>query len=355
MPPKQKQPYAPISSSSFLDLKATISKHETDFTKSRQLGQSSRATGSSVSSSSSKKLPVWAKQNKGLAARQARDQVQYEEDPSDGTRDPERIKSALERKAAIYDKIRRGKTGGLSDAQIDSLLVDFDRKNYDHPDLSSDEEGDSASDVDESKTVPDRIISQDAGDDEPGPSLPHDPLVEYTDEFGRTRMVPRSEVPRGAPFHDPTAHLPADPSLPSSASALPDDGPAPTNILYGDQTHFPIYAPDPAVLAARAASLAAAAAAPLVDHYDATRETTRQRGAGFYQFSGDEDERRRQMEALERERSETERKRREREVEGDRVRRERERERDERKRRVEEKRREVEERRRKRAKGVDGA
>jgi hypothetical protein len=24
-----------------------------------------------------------------------------------------------------------------------------------------------------------------------------DPLVEYTDEFGRTRLVPRSEVPRG--------------------------------------------------------------------------------------------------------------------------------------------------------------
>ncbi|GAA5868360.1 hypothetical protein JCM1840_005655 [Sporobolomyces johnsonii] len=348
MPPKHKQPYSPISSSSFLDLKATISKHETDFTKSRQLGQSSHAPASSVSSSS-KKLPVWAKHNKGLAKRQARDQVQYEHDPTDGSGDPDKIKSALERKAAIYDKIRRGKTGGLNDAQIDSLLVDFDRKNYDNPDLSSDDPDDSTSDVDESRTVPDRIISHDADDDdEPGPPLPHDPLVEYTDEFGRTRMIPRSEVPRGAPFHDPTLHLPADAS---SAPPADGSGPAPTNVLYGDQTHFPVYEPDPAVLAARAASLAAAAAAPLVDHYDASRETTRRRGAGFYQFSGDEEERRRQMEALERERGETERRRREREEEGDRVRREREREREERKRRVEEKRREVEERRRgKRAK-----
>lgn len=40
---------------------------------------------------------------------------------------------------------------------------------------------------------------------QPGPALPHDPLVEYTDEFGRARMIPRSEVPRGAPFRDPNA------------------------------------------------------------------------------------------------------------------------------------------------------
>jgi len=115
--------------------------------------------------------------------------------------------------------------------------------------------------------------------------------------------------------------------------------------LYGDQTNFPVYAPDPAILAQRAATLAAAQNAPLVDHYDSTRETTRQRGAGFYQFSGNEEERTKQMEELERERIETERKRKEREEEGDRVRNERKKELEERRKLIEDKRRELKERR----------
>lgn len=33
-------------------------------------------------------------------------------------------RAALERKAKIYEKLRKGKTGGLNDAQYDALLVD---------------------------------------------------------------------------------------------------------------------------------------------------------------------------------------------------------------------------------------
>ncbi|GAA6028726.1 hypothetical protein JCM8097_007364 [Rhodosporidiobolus ruineniae] len=365
MPPKQSRT-APISSGSFLDLKATISKHESDFTKSRQLGQPSTLPGGVPRAT--KKLPAWARQNKGLAGRQARDEVVYE-DEVDSRGDPERIKRQLERKAAIYDKIRKGKTGGLNEDQIGSLLVDFDRKTYDNPDVSSDEEdrgSDAGSDVDESLTVPDRRISS-REDNEPGPALPHDPLVEYTDEFGRTRMIPRSEVPRGAPFRDPNGgggggaeggyqggdeqYAPYYEERPSAFK--PGEGPAPSNVIYGDQTSFPVYEPDPAVLAQRAATLAAAAAAPLVDHYDSTIEQGRQRGAGFYQFSGNEEERAAQMRALQGEREETERRRRERDEKGDEVRRAREAEKEERKRRIEEKRREVEERR-KRARAGPG-
>ncbi|GAA5972038.1 hypothetical protein JCM11641_002466 [Rhodosporidiobolus odoratus] len=349
MPPKQRN--APISSGSFLDIKAQISKHESDFTKSRSLGQSSTIAGGVPRAP--KKLPTWARQNKGLAGRQAKDQVIYEDDVDTGRGDPERIKQQLERKAAIYDKIRKGKTGGLNEDQIGSLLVDFDRKTYDNPDASSDE-SDAASDVDESLTVPSRPAHahDDDDDDEPGARLPHDPLVEFTDEFGRTRLIPRSEVPRGAPFRDPAAtegpqYQEAGDHAPSAFQ--PGEGPAASNVIYGDQTSFPVYAPDPAVLAQRAATLAAAAAAPLVSHYDSTQEN-RTRGAGFYQFSGNEDERAAQMEALQKERAETERKRAEREQEGDLVKKGRAREKEERKRKIEEKRREMDEKR-KRAKG----
>ena len=36
----------------------------------------------------------------------------------------EAARSILERKAQIYDKLRKGKSGGLNDAQYDALLVD---------------------------------------------------------------------------------------------------------------------------------------------------------------------------------------------------------------------------------------
>lgn len=34
------------------------------------------------------------------------------------------MRAALEKKAKLYDKLRKGKTGGLTDKQYDSLLVD---------------------------------------------------------------------------------------------------------------------------------------------------------------------------------------------------------------------------------------
>ena len=126
-----------------------------------------------------------------------------------------------------------------------------------------------------------------------------------------------------------------------------------SNVYYGDQNFFPVYEPDPEVIARRAATLAAAAAAPLVDHYDATREN-RTKGAGFYQFSGNEEERQAQIDALAKEREETERKRKERDEVGDAVKRKRESEVEERKRKIEAKRREMAEKRKRLKSGSVG-
>lgn len=108
-----------------------------------------------------------------------------------------------------------------------------------------------------------------------------------------------------------------------------------TNVIYGDQSSFPVYAPDPELLAARAAAYAASA--PLTSHYDASGEN-RSKAAGFYQFSNDEATRKEQMEALKRNRLETE-------AQQDKVEgavSERSREKEERKRKIEEKRRQIE-------------
>ena len=63
---------------------------------------------------------MWARSNKGVDARRARDIEALRADKSTA----ESAREALERKAKIYEKLKKGKSGGLSDAQYDALLVD---------------------------------------------------------------------------------------------------------------------------------------------------------------------------------------------------------------------------------------
>jgi hypothetical protein len=71
---------------------------------------------------------------------------------------------------------RKGKTAGLTAAQIEALSVDWDRKNFEDPAESSEDE-------DESRTVPTKPADEEE-------------LVEYIDDLGRTRLAPKGEVPR---------------------------------------------------------------------------------------------------------------------------------------------------------------
>lgn len=256
MAPTNKAKAAGVSASSFLDLKAELAKQESEFKK-----KGSRSTGGEKK----EKGTIWARTNKGVAARNARDIEALAAD----RKTSESARIALERKAAIYDKLKKGKTGGLTDAQYDALLVDFDSKPTDD-NFSSDSD-----DADESLTVPR------APDDE------DDPLIEYEDEFGRARTARRSEVPR---------HL-----MPSNEKEADDDDPF---VIHNPVNHFPVFEPS----AERVAAIKQAAseeANPLAAHYDASREN-RAKGAAFYNFSLDEETRMREMEELKRARDETE-------------------------------------------------
>ncbi|KAG5720892.1 hypothetical protein E4T56_gene8796, partial [Termitomyces sp. T112] len=117
------------------------------------------------------------------------------------------------------------------------------------------------------------------------PNEEDDPMVEYEDEFGRIRTVRRSEVPR------------------DFASAVNEPDEDEDIIIRNPVNHFPIYEPS----AERVAEITAKFAEennPLNNHYDASREN-RAKGAAFYQFSGDEETRRKQMEELKAAREET--------------------------------------------------
>ncbi|WFD32640.1 hypothetical protein MSPP1_003689 [Malassezia sp. CBS 17886] len=166
-------------------------------------------------------------------------------------------RAALERKAQTYAKLARGRHGGISERDRGEVLVDWDAKE-------------------------DADVERGAGDGDPADAsasaAADDPVVEYTDEFGRTREARLSDVPR--------AYLPMRPE---------DDDEEYDNAIYGPASEFPVYHREEAP---RRVS-------PPPVHFDADWEV-RSRGAGFYRFAQDESQRREQQASLAELRSETE-------------------------------------------------
>ncbi|KAG1821137.1 uncharacterized protein BJ212DRAFT_1265708 [Suillus subaureus] len=265
MAPTNKARAAGVSASSFFDLKAEIAKKEDEFARTKAAGGSKYTVGGVKRPD--KKPTVWTRSNKGVQNRAARD-IELEE-VSKVTIESGR--AVLERKAKIYEKLRKGKSGGLTDKQYEALLVDFDSRGpSDHFESDSD-------DMDESLTVP-----QQPQDDD-------DPIIEYEDEFGRQRTGRRSEVPR---------HL-----LPRAEDTepIPDED---KDVIHNPVNYFPVFEPS----AERVQAVQDAyseANNPLSSHYDASKEV-RAKGAGHYQFSADEETRKQQMEELRSARMETE-------------------------------------------------
>lgn len=225
--------------------------------------------------------------------------------------DWKRVKRRMEEKARLYNALKRGDIEDLDD----KYGVDFDRKW-----VEAQEKGKGEARKEESES-----------EDEDSDSEPEQ-LVEYTDEFGRTRTGTRAEASR-CERAKRSKDVAAEPDRFTARPAMPDQ------IIYGDTVQAEAFNPD-ATIAEQMAELAAKRDKELTPppelHFDASAEK-RQRGTGFFQFSRDEEERGRQMEALGRERVETEQAR------------------EARKRQLEERKRVVEERRKvvreKRAKG----
>ncbi|KAM5538540.1 hypothetical protein V8D89_007873 [Ganoderma adspersum] len=240
MAPKDKARAAGISASSFMDLGAELEKQKQEFAKNRAAGKPVGRVEGSV-----KRVAKWAKQNAGVQDRAARDVAVFEEP---GRASYEDGRAVLERKAQRYELLKRGKTGGYSDKQCGELLVDFEQKYMDHYESDSD-------DVDESLTVPRAPYNAD-----------DDPLVEYVDELGRTRTVPRSQVPR---------------DVPTSGN---DEGEVPgSDAIYNPLDHYPVYQPS---LERQAQIRADAEESPINVHYDSSREV-RVKGSGAYDFSSE--------------------------------------------------------------------
>lgn len=196
----------------------------------------------------------------------------------------ERSKRKMEEKARLYAAMKRGDV----EDENERFAVDFDRK-WAERHVSGEEEEEDLSEQDD-----------DEDEDE------HDrETVEYIDEFGRTRQGTRADAARAARQARGQADMAGD-----KFTARPS---APSGIIYGDTIQHEAFNPDMpiAMQMEELAKKRDRSLTPPPDvHFDATREV-RQKGTGFFQFSEDADERKRQMDELERERKETERVRKE--------------------------------------------
>ncbi|KAF3387231.1 hypothetical protein F1880_001032 [Penicillium rolfsii] len=128
-------------------------------------------------------------------------------------------------------------------------------------------------------------------------------IVSYEDEFGRTRHGTRSEAARAAIIKEEDENR-------GRATEERWRPSRPQNLIYGEAIQSEAFNPE-ATVAAQMARLAAQrdlSPEPEYQHYDADAEV-RNRGTGFYAFSRDEEERKKQMEALEKARDETQQQR----------------------------------------------
>jgi hypothetical protein len=187
-----------------------------------------------------------------------------------------RSKRKMEEKARLYAAMKRGDVEDVDE----KYGVDFDRKWA---------EAEAAGKLDEDTS---------SGEDD-GPDSEEE-TVEYVDEFGRTRTGTRTQAVREERRKNGAAM--ADDDRFTARPRMPD------RIIRGDTIQSAAFNPDENIseqMASLAAKRDKAATPPPDEHFDGRKEV-RTKGVGFFQFSGDTEKRKKQMDALEKERTETE-------------------------------------------------
>ncbi|KAK0742440.1 hypothetical protein B0T21DRAFT_409251 [Apiosordaria backusii] len=217
---------------------------------------------------------------------------------SEETAELARSRQRLESKSRLYAAMQRGDYLGKEYG-----LVDFDRKWAEqNPNSAQDEDLSSSSDSEPEEEA----------------------TIEYTDEYGRTRLL----TPSQKAALDRAAASKVDlEKMAGRPVAVPSD------LIFGDAVQTEAFNTTEQ-MEELARKRDRSATPPPETHYDANWEI-RTKGVGFYKFSQGGEERRKEMEGLERERERTEKEREE-----------REREKQKRKEELERRRREIEARRR---------
>jgi hypothetical protein len=232
-----------------------------------------------------------------------------------------RTRRKMEEKARLYNAMKRGDY--IAKEGETGPLVDFDAKwAASNPEDDNGVDGHSSSGAD-----------NDSDDDGSGGGGMPNEIIEYQDEYGRTRKGTRAEIARQQ-RREARRVLGAEEL--DAMSARPK---APDNVIHGDVIQSHAFNPEDDKwdqMQALAARRDKSPTPPPDTHYDGNWEI-RTKGVGFYHFSKDNQERGEAMRNLEQERENTER-----------VRKEREAERERRKREIEERRKKIGDKRSKR-------
>lgn len=260
-----------LASSSFLDLKAQLEEQR------RQRPSSSAASTVAVTSldvprshhSSSRK-----RRKESKTGGSAKWTTSSWSDTPSARLERDRQK-ALARKAVLYHHLQRGLSGGL---RLEDLKGD----------------GKYAGMIDWDAKVEERRVDSENGsgsDSELEMLDAKDEIVEYQDDFGRTRQVPRSQVPMKYVMQ-----------LQQQQSKQKQHESDDANVVWGPQAYFPLLI-NQERSQERRRELEEQQEADR--HFDGTHEV-RNRGAGFFKFASDADARARQLEQLKEERRQTE-------------------------------------------------
>lgn len=255
--------------------------------------------------SKTSKGDLFGKQNKGVSKRAAADLEEDDDHVSSqvhkkskdiGAIDDatlNRSRQRMAKKVRMYEDMKKGlhligedsDDDDLKDDYVSRLrrkekegLVDFDTK---------------WADEERKKNAGSREEDEKDEDDE------NASIISYEDEFGRTRHGTRFEAARAAVIKE-------DEENRGRATEERWRPSRPKNLIYGEAIQSEAFNPE-ATIAAQMARLAAQrdlSPEPEHQHYDADAEV-RNRGTGFYAFSRDEEERKKQMEALKKAREET--------------------------------------------------
>ncbi|KAI1370028.1 hypothetical protein F5Y08DRAFT_8296 [Xylaria arbuscula] len=211
-----------------------------------------------------------------------------------------RARRKMEEKARLYAAMKRGDY--IAKENEAAPLVDFDRKWAErHPEDDEDAANNRYSSSGE---------DNESSDDDNTTRGAEPELVEYQDEFGRTRTGTQAEVDR---LRRRAARSALGAAELQDMAAVPTA--RPSNLIYGDAIQTAAFNPEDATLEAMetlAAKRDREPTPPPDTHFDGRAEI-RTKGTGFYQFSRDEEKRKAEMASLEAERANTERIRKERE------------------------------------------
>ncbi|KAF9579723.1 hypothetical protein BGW38_003907, partial [Lunasporangiospora selenospora] len=281
-------------------LAGELAKHQESY-------QRVKGSGGIKAPRSVKKPTVWQRQNTGISNRSKRfDQEDHDPD-GEAVR-----KAAMKRKAAMYERLQQGEE--LPDEIRKELLIEFEFKegfgrrrgrgrsaSVSASERSSDDDDDwsrsrgQQRNRDRDSTRPrDRRDWEKYREDSRERIPKDDPWVEHVDEYGRSRLVRQSEIPRPEPLEDINVaqgiHNPANPFPVFINKAAAEkkawiQGATADLIMRSSESEY--------------------SEANMVRHYDDTRER-RTRAAGFYAFSQDEEKRAQQMRELKEMRSQTE-------------------------------------------------